>query len=257
MIELFIFFIGAIFGSFFNMLIYRLPNGVSLTEPKRSICPKCDNIIKWYHNIPIISYLLLGGKCGYCGVKIPIRYLLVEIITSSITLGLFFKFGLNVDFFLYTLLIYLLILLSFIDFDFKAVPDYLLILVFLTALATQYDNFIIALKHAMLFAGGIVLLELFITFYIQNIKYHITQDKSLLDQRALGEGDIPIFALIGAVLGVELGIVAVFLSALFSIIPAIINNVMKNDIETPFIPFLALGFLCSFFMGDYIINAIG
>ena len=92
----------------------------------------------------------------------------------------------------------------------------------------------------MLFAGGFVLLDFFITFYIQNIKSRFTKNEALKQQTALGEGDIPIIAIIGGVLGVKLGLVAIFLSSIFAIIPAILNNIIKKDIETPFIPFLAL-----------------
>ncbi len=253
MISILIFFAGAMFGSFFNMLIYRLPNGVSLTNPKRSICPKCNSVIKWYHNIPIISYLFLKGKCGYCGVSIPPRYLFVELITAFVTLAVFAKFGLSLEFVLYTLVFYLLIILSFIDFDFKAVPDYLLILVLLSSLASQYENLLQALTHGMLFAGGIVLLELFVTYYIQNIKSKITKDKTLEDQKALGDGDIPIVASIGVVLGVELGMVALFLAALFAMLPSVYNKIFQNDIETPFIPYLSLGFLSAFLFGEKIL----
>ena len=82
--------------------------------------------------------------------------------------------------------------------------------------------------------------------YIQNIKYKLTKDETLRTQKALGEGDIPIVAVIGAVLGLQAGFIAIFLGALFAIIPSIYNLIFKKDIETPFIPYLSLGFFAEY-----------
>jgi len=89
--------------------------------------------------------------------------------------------------------------------------------------------------------GGFVLLELILTFYIQSIKAKITKNKNLENQHALGDGDIPIAGVIGGLLGVKLGVSAIFLAAILAIIPAIYSSVKKQEIETPFIPFLSLG----------------
>lgn len=252
MIELFIFIIGLIFGSFLNMLIYRLPEQISLFNPKRSICPNCDYQIRWYENIPLLSYLYLKGRCSSCKEKISIVYPMVEIFTAVITYMVFFKYGFGNDFLIMILLSYILILLSFIDLRYKAVPDYLL----LTVLIISFFVYEFSFLYCMVFAGGAVLLEFFITFYIQNIKARVLKDESLKEQKALGEGDIPIFALIGGVLGLKLGIVSIFLAALFAIIPAIFNIFVKKDIETPFIPFLTLGFFSVLIFDDFILEIL-
>ncbi len=134
-----------------------------------------------------------------------------------------------------TVLFYVLIVLSFIDLKYKAVPDYLLILVI--ALSIIVGDFI----NILIFTGGFVLLELAITFYIQNIKAKITGNKELETQRALGEGDMPIAGVIGGLLGIQLGISAIFLAAILALLPAIYNLFSKNEVETAFIPFLSLG----------------
>jgi leader peptidase (prepilin peptidase)/N-methyltransferase len=108
----------------------------------------------------------------------------------------------------------------------------------------------------LIFAGGIVILELFVTFYIQNIKSKILKDDSLKIQRAIGEGDIPIIAIIGGILGIQLGIVAIFLSSIFAIIPSLINTFIKKEIETPFIPFLSLGLFVIYINDTYFINLL-
>ena len=253
LVEFSIYTIGLIFGSFLNMLIYRLPLGISLINPKRSICPNCNHSIKWYENIPLISYVLLKGKCSKCKDKISITYPIVETITLIVTILLYQKFNLTNDFYISLLLFYTLIVLSFIDLKYKAVPDYLLILALIISFFISNFDF----KSMFLFAGGIVLLEIFITFYIQNIKSRLINDKSLKDQKALGEGDIPIIAIIGGVLGIKLALVAIFLSAIFAILPSILNNIIKKDIETPFIPYLVFALFVVFIADNYFLNLLG
>ncbi len=248
--------IGLIFGSFLNMLIYRLPLGISLFNPKRSICPNCDKQIKFYENIPLLSYLFLKGKCSTCKNNISIIYPIVEFLAAVITVMLFLKFGFDSELLMVTLLFYCLIILSFIDFKFKAVPDYLLIVSLLITIIYILNYKTGNIITLFIFAGGIVILELFITFYIQNIKSKILKDDSLKTQRAIGEGDIPIIAIIGGMLGIELGMLAIFLSAIFAIIPSVINSFIKDDIETPFIPFLTMGLFVVFINDRYFLNIL-
>jgi leader peptidase (prepilin peptidase)/N-methyltransferase len=252
LVEYSIFIFGLIFGSFLNMLIYRLPLHISLINPKRSICINCNHQLYWYENIPLISYLILKGRCSNCKDKISIVYPIVELLTAFITLIIYTKLGLNINFLVTTTLFYILIILSFIDFKYKAVPDYLLII------ALIISSFIIdfSFYNALLFAGGFVLLELFITFYIQNIKATLLKDETLKEQRAMGEGDIPIIAIIGGILGIKLGLIAIFLGAVFAIIPALLNSIIKKDIETPFIPFLALGLIVVSIWNEQIIQIV-
>ena len=250
--EFSIFIVGLIFGSFLNVLIYRLPQNISLINPKRSFCPSCNTQIKWYENIPLLSYSLLKGKCSKCKQLIPPIYPFIEMLTGTITVIIYSKLGLSFDFIIMAILFYVLTTLSFIDFKYKAVPDYLLIIGLLISIF--YSNF--SFINALLFTGAIVLLELFVTFYIQNIKYKITQDENLLTQRSMGDGDIPIVAIIGGVIGIKLGIIAIVLAAFLAIIPAIYNLLLKKDIETPFIPFLSLGLFFVFIFDNLIIRIL-
>lgn len=237
---------GLVIGSFLNMLIYRLPLGISLLNPKRSICTHCNHTIKWYENIPVISYIFLQGKCSNCKTQISLLYPIVEIITSFVSVMLYNKLGLNNEFYFITIIFYLLILLSFIDLKYKAVPDYLLVMLVLITLAYLVLYKMEQLSLFFMFAGGIFMIELFVTFYVQNIKSYLLKDDSLKTQKAMGEGDIPIIAVIGGILGVQFGMLAIFLSAIFAIIPSIVNIVFKKEIETPFIPYLSLGLFITF-----------
>jgi leader peptidase (prepilin peptidase)/N-methyltransferase len=153
------------------------------------------------------------------------------------------NYWLNWELIVTIVLFYTLIVLSFIDLKYKAVPDYLLIIaIILTAIVGD-------LMDILIFAGGFVLLELVITFYIQNVKAKITKNKDLETQSALGEGDIPIAGVIGGLLGLQLGISAIFLAALLGLLLSIYNLLSKKEIETPFIPFLSLGLFITLISG--------
>ena len=242
-VSVIVFLIGLVFGSFLNVLIYRLPLGISLLKPIGSACPHCNYKIKWYENIPVFSYLFLKGRCSSCSDSISKSYPIVELITAAVTLMLYSNFWIGWNMIITISLFYVLIVLSFIDLKYRAVPDYLLIIVVILAILVGY------IINILLFTGGFVLLELAITFYIQNIKAKITQNKELENQRALGEGDMPIVGVIGGLLGVQLGITAIFLAAVLALLPAIYNLYSKKEIETAFIPFLSLGLLVTLFSG--------
>jgi leader peptidase (prepilin peptidase)/N-methyltransferase len=245
--SIFVFIYGLIIGSFLNVLIVRLPQNRSIVTP-RSKCNNCNNTIRWYDNIPLISYIILKAKCRDCNYKISIIYPIVELLSAIITLILYLKLSFSIEFIQLSIIFYLFIVLSFIDLKYKAVPDYLLLFILLFSIfILPFD--IIHLKDAMLFAGGFVLLNFIVTFYIQNIKSKFNKDDTLKNQEALGEGDIPIVASIAAILGIKSAFIAIFLAALFALIPSIYNTIIKKDIQTPFIPFLALGCIV-----EYIFN---
>jgi leader peptidase (prepilin peptidase)/N-methyltransferase len=236
MIEyLFVFLIGLIFGSFLNVLIHRLPLELSLLKPLRSSCPDCQHKIKWFENIPVVSYILLKRRCSSCHKPISLVYPVVELLTGTVTLMLYMNYWLNFELIVMVTLFYTLIVLSFIDLKHKAVPDFLLIISIVLVLLIG------DLVDTLLFAGGFVLLELIMTFYIQTIKSRLTKNKELEKQSALGGGDIPIAGVIGGLVGVQLGISAIFLAALLALLPALYNLFFKKNIEIAFIPYLSLG----------------
>jgi len=245
-LEVFSFIFGICIGSFLNVLIIKLPKNESIFTKTRSKCPSCNHTILWYHNIPLFSYLFLKAHCAYCGVKISFQYFLVELLSGIIALLLFLKLGLTLEFVFMMILSYVLIVLSFIDLKYKAVPDYLLLVALILSFFATNFSMTEAFYNAFLFSGAVVLLNFVITFYIQNIKSKLLKDESLKTQEALGEGDIPIIAMIGVILG-DAGVFAIFLAAFFAIIPAIYSNIIKKDIQTPFIPYLVLGFYTEYF----------
>ena len=234
------FILGACVGSFLNVLIIRLPLGQDIIF-QRSQCTSCQKILSWYHLIPIVSALLLKFRCGYCHQSFSKQYCVVEILTATLTLLLVQKIGLSWQLLWVLFLFFTLIVLVFIDFKYKAVPDYLLLIALVMVFIVQHEDILEALKNALLFTGAFALLEFVVTFYIQNIKARLLKDEDLKQMKSLGEGDIPIVAIIGALLGVSSGLFAIFLAAFFAIIPSLYQSFRKKDTQTPFIPYLLLG----------------
>jgi len=140
-----------------------------------------------------------------------------------------------------------LLVLSFYDLKYKAVPDYLLLIAFITSFFVTNLDFIEALRNAFICAGAAVLLNFLVTFYIQNIKARILKDETLRTQTALGEGDIPIIATLGIILGLESTLIAILLSAIIAIIQSIYLKFVKKENEIPFIPSLVFGFFVEYF----------
>ncbi|RKZ22355.1 prepilin peptidase, partial [bacterium] len=120
----FLFILGTAFGSFLNVLIFRLPKGISIVSP-RSFCPSCGKNIPWYDNIPILSYILLRGKCRNCGARISIRYPVVEGLTGVLFLTGYLLYGFSLQYIEFLVLVLFLIPISFIDLDTMLIPDVL------------------------------------------------------------------------------------------------------------------------------------
>lgn len=118
----FSFVLGSVVGSFLNVCVYRLPRGLSVIKP-RSKCPKCENPIAWYDNIPIVSWLVLGAKCRHCGQPISWQYPLVEAITGLLFLAVFWRFGIVLATPIYMLLSAALVLVTFVDLTDWTIPD--------------------------------------------------------------------------------------------------------------------------------------
>jgi len=217
-----IFLFGIIFGSFLNVLIYRIPKGENIAFPA-SHCQSCQTPLKLWHNIPILSWLILRGKCYFCQEKIALQYPLIELITGIIAVLLYLKVGLVWYLPFLFLTFAMLFALVMIDFKYMAIPDSLNLLAL--ALAIINPHAIEALSSAMMAAGGLALLRYYLSY--------------LLNKEAMGEGDIIVAGTMGALLGFPLFFYALFLSAILAIIPSL----MAKDRAVPFVPFLAIATL--------------
>lgn len=209
--------ISACVGSFFNVLIHRVPRGEDFVyEP--SHCIKCDHKLKAWHNIPIVSWLILRGKCYFCDVKISARYPLVEFLVMFLSLVVFYKHGFNYESALISFVFAFLVVLSAIDIDHREIPDSINLLALTIALVSL--NFIESLTGALIVAGAMSLLR-FYTSYV-------------FKKETMGEGDIIIGATMGALLGYKLALLALFLTPFISI------PFQLKYKELPFVPFLTI-----------------
>ena len=122
--DVFSFVLGAMIGSFLNVCIYRLPLGMAVNQPERSFCPHCKNQLRWYHNLPIVSWAALRGRCGFCGKPIAVRYPLVELLTALLFFAVWRRFNDTwILAFPYWIFVALVIVATFIDFDHFIIPD--------------------------------------------------------------------------------------------------------------------------------------
>ncbi len=220
-ITIFISIFGVLIGSFLNVIIYRIPKGESIVFPS-SKCQSCQTPLKWYHNVPIFSWLFLRGKCGFCSEKISIQYPLIELTTGVIALLLYYKLGLVWNLPIVFAVFTLLLALVMIDFRYMAVPDSLNLLAL--ALAVITPTILDSLQDALLAVGGFTLLRYYLSYF--------------LNKEAMGEGDIIVAGTMGGLLGFPLFFYALFLSAILAIIPSLMAQ--NKDKAVPFVPFLAI-----------------
>lgn len=244
-----VFLFGLSVGSFLNVVIYRMPRDLSVIYPP-STCPSCKNRIKWYDNIPVVSYIYLGGKCRFCGSKISLKYPLVELLTGISAVAVYLKFGFELEFLFYFYFVASMVALSFIDVEFKIIPDQInfggLFVGFLLAVVNSVKSqniqpVIDAMLGAVVSAGFLYLIA-----YLY-LKYRGVE--------GLGMGDVKLMGFIGAYTGWFGGLFTIFFGSFVATIVGIgIIKLLKKDYryEIPFGPFLAAGGLIYLFFGEYI-----
>lgn len=217
-IKVLIFIFGSLIGSFLNVVIHRLPLKQSVVTP-RSRCPKCNHLIRWYENIPIISYLFLRGKCSECKTKISIRYPLVELLVGLIAINLipasFDHNALLTSGYFFSVACILLCHLL-IDIDHQILPDK--INIYFLIITIPYVVLSFNLYHWLI--GGLIgfFFPLLVTWLFYKLRGQI----------GLGGGDIKLFGILGLILG-PMGIVHnIFMSCLFGSILGIILIMSKK-----------------------------
>jgi len=224
----FIILIGLVFGSFLNVLIARIPNDENVAFPA-SHCPKCKTPLKPYHNVPVLSWLFLRGKCSFCKEKISIQYPIVELLTGIIFGAVYYKLGMSYMALMVALSFSFLLALSVIDYYTKMVPDSLNLLAMSAAIiaCTGFQGFVVNFQNALLFVGGFALLRFYLSYFMK--------------REALGEGDLMVAGTMGAMVGIQLGLMAVFVSAVLALpVMLIMRNETDESKMVPFVPFLAL-----------------
>jgi len=278
LLAVFSFVLGSMIGSFLNVCVYRLPRGLSIVKP-RSKCPKCDNPIAWYDNIPIVSWLVLGAKCRHCSQPISWQYPLVEAVTGVLFLLVFWRFGIAIATPIYMLLSAALVLATFVDFTDGTIPDEVslpgipigiacsvLFMLYPRSGLSVMGPFELPVVNSLVGAlvGGVILFAL---------------DKGallLLKKPGMGFGDVKLIAMLGAFFGlygaVLIIIIASFIGSFVGIVLILAGKLQKvpapGDEETekgktdkpvlghylPFGPYLALAGVVVMLAGSAIID---
>jgi leader peptidase (prepilin peptidase)/N-methyltransferase len=246
----FVFLFGISFGSFFNVLIYRLPAQKSLLKPP-SHCPKCKNKIRFYDNVPLLSFLILRGKCRHCGARISWRYPAVEILAGILVVLAIYRFGFSIKGFEAALLSLLFVPIFFIDLEHWIIPDSLdlpWIPIGLAAgfLPGAFVNWSGALIGALV-GGGVFFLIMWL-------------GKIVFKKEAMGFGDVKLAAMLGAFMGWKnlllVLIMASFLGSLVGVALIIVSRKQEQRATSvPFGPFLVTATLIAIYFGDGIISA--
>jgi len=254
------FVLGSMIGSFLNVCIVRLPHEKSVVFPG-SHCVKCQTPIHWYDNIPIFSYLLLGGKCRQCKAPFSFRYCLVEIITALTFLGFYLYFGLDIRLLPYLVMTSGFIVATFVDFEHRIIPDEISVGGMFAGLALSL--FIPSLHGIVGGEQGYIWKDYAMSLGLSAMGVLIGGGSIyamgmlgdfLFKKESMGGGDIKLLAMIGAFLGWKLSLLTFFVAPFFGAVFGIAEKIRTNDTAIPYGPFLVLAALISLFYGDAIIN---
>lgn len=260
---------GLCIGSFINVVIYRLPlilnniwhdecvafleleekedqgyEYISLLYPK-SHCPRCEYPLKWYHKFPLLSYVLLRGKCANCNDKVSIRYPAIELLTAILFAIQALYFGPHIELFASFLLTTSLIALSVIDLDHRIIPDQITLPILWIGLNINIFNIFTSLEEAVIGATlGYIALWIFVRIY-----------EVITGKFAMGHGDFKLLAVAGAWFGWQqlpiIVLISSFLGSLIGII-LILLKINTKDTKFPFGPYLAFATWFSLIWGDNI-----
>ncbi|PKM57880.1 MAG: prepilin peptidase [Firmicutes bacterium HGW-Firmicutes-3] len=230
---------GIIIGSFLNVCILRIPLNESITFD-RSHCPKCGYVLKWYDLIPLLSYIILRGKCRSCQTKISSQYPIIELLNGAAYLGIYLYLGLSWQTLIACFLFSALLVVFMIDLRYKIIPNGLVLFILLlgviqTFLTRDYLSHIIGF---FIVSGILILL-------------------SLMVKNGMGMGDIKLMAAAGLLLGWDQILLALMIGAILGSvigISLIVIKVIKPREAIPFGPFLATGIMTAMLFGEPIIN---
>jgi len=229
-------------GSFLNVCIYRIPINLSISFPP-SHCPYCSKSIKPYDLLPLVSYLLLKGKCRFCGGKISVKYPLIELLTGVLFILVYYKFGFTLNALKFALLFSILIVVTFIDFEYSIIPGKLMIFtgvsgIILNIIGYKFNAGLLNYLYGFLAGGGVIMAIVLLT-------------------GGMGGGDIQLMAVIGLYIGFKYTILQLFLSFIIGSIAGITLIMLKKKTRKDYIPFgpwISVAALVTIFYGDPILN---
>ena len=256
------FALGAVVASFLNVVVWRVPRGESIVRPA-SHCPKCGAAIRWWQNVPIVSWLCLRGRCANCKVPISPRYVIVEALGGTLFLFTFMRFGPGIATLVYWIWISLMIAGSFIDFDHKLLPDFVTV-----------GGMVLGIVNAVVLYALFPSLRSVSFFSLSNpitnsllglafgfgLLWAIRDIGSRVFKReAMGLGDVFLMGAVGAIFGPLAVLVSLVLSSLFGSVVglgliALSKAKLGRFVEIPYGPYICAGCLAWMFFGRAIIG---
>ena len=238
---IFIFIMGLFFGSFFNVIGIRVPKKETLMG--RSHCNNCDHQISWLELIPVVGYLIIGGKCKKCKTPIAIKYPLIELLTAIIFSVSYIILHENmVEYILVVMFFSLMTIVTVSDIYYKIVPDVILLIFFPIILILRLYSDMVWWESIL---GGVVA---FVFLYLIAL-----YGKKRFKMDALGGGDIKLYLLIGLFLGYQYVFLSLIVAALSGMIfGGLLRN--KEDRYIPFVPFIYFGSIIAYFFGPAIVE---
>ena len=269
LIQLWVFGLGLIFGSFLNVCIHRIPEGISIVWPA-SKCGHCSKRIVWYDNIPVLSYLFLRGKCRHCQHKISAQYPIVELLTGIVFL-LLFRSVLIVSgdsvcaYVFFAIFCCLLIVGSFVDLRLHIIPNEitytgLILAPIASLLCTGFHNLNSSLGYFDNGANQLVssFLASLIGIFVSGGLIFLCGvfGKLVFRKDAMGFGDVKLMGVIGGFLGWKLAVATFFIAPFFGLLFGLPRLILKKGNVIPYGPFLSLAaFICLLFK-DYFVGII-
>ncbi len=227
-----LFIFGLILGSFYNVLIYRLPRNLSLITPA-SHCPECKKPIRWYDNVPLLSYMILRGRCRNCGAEIPLQYPLVELSSGLLSVLAYYMWGASYEALFMYIFFSALLVLSLIDIKFFILPDIITVPGIGVGLISSL--FRTEITPAQSIVGAVFGFVVPFSIYLYYVKFR--------KMEGLGFGDVKLLSMIGAFTGIYGVFSALFIGSLLGLVftlPSLIKN-RNFQFVIPFGPFLSAG----------------
>jgi leader peptidase (prepilin peptidase)/N-methyltransferase len=252
--------VGAVVGSFLNVVIYRVPLGESIVTP-RSRCPSCRELIRWYHNVPMFSWLWLRGRCARCAAPISARYPAVELLNALLWLGVALRFGPSTVGVLLLVFVSGMLALFFTDWDHQLLPDLITLPLALVGLAASPFNPLLDLAPGVIGSGtplarlGSALAGALLgygIFFTLALAWRV-----LFDREALGGGDLKMMLAVGAFLGMPGVVTTILLASIVGTLlslPLLIGGRWTMTRELPFGCFLAPAAVLSAFYGQPLVR---
>lgn len=238
----FTFIFGLIFGSFFNVVGWRLPAGLSLVKPSGSFCPKCKHKLRWYENIPVFSYLIQGGKCRKCKKKIPKFYIIVELTTGVLFALSYLKFDFSFEFLLAILTASFFVIVVVSDSNYLIIPDEVTLFFSVAVILSRFalNGFSDGLMYLLYGVGAFIVMYLLMLF-----------GNFIFKKESLGGGDIKLMFFIGCTVGPWMSLFTIFLSSFIALPLSLILYYKSKDSVIPYGPFLLIAtFIIVFFQID-------